>query len=78
LTNHIHLILLAIQLKLHPSSIFFALDKDIGKKLWQFNIGGPIGVGGASVEDGMIFATTGSPPPRPGFTSGSIIAFGTK
>jgi outer membrane protein assembly factor BamB len=63
---------------LHPSSIFFALDKDTGKKLWQFNIGGPMGVGGASAGDGMIFATTGSPSPRPGFTSGSIIAFGTK
>jgi outer membrane protein assembly factor BamB len=65
-----------VETVLHPSSMFFALDKDIGKKLWEFNVGGPLGVGGASAGDGMIFATTGSPSPRPGFTSGSIIAFG--
>jgi outer membrane protein assembly factor BamB len=61
--------------KLRPSSIFFALDKDTGKKLWEFNVGGPLGVGGASVGDGMIFVTTGSPSARPSYTSGSIVAF---
>jgi outer membrane protein assembly factor BamB len=65
-----------VETVLHPSSIFFALDKDTGKKLWEFNVGGPLGVGGASAGDGMIFATTGSPSARLGFTSGSIIAFG--
>lgn len=61
--------------KLRPSSIFFALDKDTGKKLWEFNVGGPLGVGGASVGDGMIFVTTGSTSARPSYTSGSIVAF---
>lgn len=61
---------------LKPSSIFVALDKDTGKLLWQFNVGGPLGVGGASTGDGMIFVTTGSSSIRPSFTSGSIIAFG--
>jgi outer membrane protein assembly factor BamB len=61
---------------LKPSSIFIALDKDTGKLLWQFNVGGPLGVGGASIGDSMIFVTTGSPSIRPSFTSGSIIAFG--
>ena len=65
-----------VESKLKPSGIFFALDKDTGKKLWEFNVGGPIGVGGPSVGDGMIFVTTGSPSPRPFYTSGSIIAFG--
>jgi outer membrane protein assembly factor BamB len=65
-----------VETVLHPSSIFFALDKETGKKLWEFNVGGPLGVDGASAGDGMIFATTGSTSPRPAFTSGSIIAFG--
>jgi alcohol dehydrogenase (cytochrome c) len=61
--------------KLRPSSIFFVLDADTGKKLWEFNVGGPLGVGGASVGDGMVFVTTGSPSARPSYSSGSIVAF---
>ena len=42
-----------------PSGIIFALDKDTGKKLWEFNVGTPIGIGGPSVGNGMLFVTTG-------------------
>ena len=43
-----------------PSGIILpALDKDTGKILWEFNIGTPIGIGGPSVGNGMLFVTTG-------------------
>jgi glucose dehydrogenase len=62
---------------LNPSGIIFALDKDTGKKLWEFNVGSPIGVGGPSVGHGMLLVTTGAPASA-GLANkgGDVIAFG--
>lgn len=61
---------------LYPSGIIFALDKDTGKKLWEFNVGAPIGVGGPSIGHGMLFVTTGAPGTGPENKGGDVIAFG--
>ena len=37
------------------SGIIMALDKNNGKILWQFNVGSAIGIGGASIGNGMLF-----------------------
>jgi outer membrane protein assembly factor BamB len=62
---------------LHPSGIIFTLDKDTGKKLWEFNVGAPIGAGGPSIGHGMLFVTTGAPASA-GIANrgGDVIAFG--
>jgi alcohol dehydrogenase (cytochrome c) len=62
---------------LNPSGIIFALDKDTGKKLWEFNVGSPIGVGGPSIGHGMLLVTTGAPASA-GLANkgGDVIAFG--
>lgn len=60
---------------LNPSGIVFALDKNTGKKLWDFNVGAPVGVGGPSIGHGMLFVTTGAPRPVPGNKGGDVIAF---
>ena len=59
-----------------PSGIIFALDKDTGKKLWQFTIGTPPGIGGPSVGNGMLFVTTGQTFTIGANSGGGIIAFG--
>ena len=59
-----------------PSEIIFALDKDIRKKLWEFNIGTPVGIGGPSVGHGMLFVTTGQTFTIGANSGGGIIAFG--
>jgi glucose dehydrogenase len=59
-----------------PSGIIFALDKDKGQKLWEFNIGTPIGIGGPSVGNGMLFVTTGQALTVGANTEGAIVAFG--
>ena len=51
-------------------------DKDTGEKLLEFNVETPIGIGGQSIGNGMLFVTTGQT-----FTVGAnsgegIIAFG--
>ena len=62
---------------LYPSGIIFALDKDTGKKLWEFNVGAPIGVGGPSIGHGMLLVTTGAPGSvGPENKGGDVIAFG--
>lgn len=61
---------------LNPSGIIFALDKDTGKKLWEFNVGAPIGIGGPSIGHGMLFVTTGLPSEFASPKGGDIIAFG--
>jgi alcohol dehydrogenase (cytochrome c) len=58
------------------SGVIFALDKDTGKKLWEFNVGAPVGIGGPSVGHGMLFVTTGSPSEISSNMGGYIIAFG--
>jgi len=59
-----------------PSGIIFALDKDTGKKLWQFTIGTPPGIGGPSIGNGMLFVTTGQTFTIGSNSGGGIIAFG--
>lgn len=59
-----------------PSGIIMALDKSTGKKLWEFNVGAPIGIGGPSVGHGMLFVTTAPPAEIKVQNSGSIVAFG--
>jgi alcohol dehydrogenase (cytochrome c) len=60
---------------LNPSGIVMALDANTGKKLWEFNVGAPIGTGGPSVGHGMLFVPTGNPALTPN-KGGDIIAFG--
>ena len=50
-----------INTPLNPSWIIVALDKDTGKKIWEFIVGSPVGIGGPSIGHGMLFATTGFP-----------------
>jgi outer membrane protein assembly factor BamB len=62
---------------LYPSGIIFALDKDTGKKLWEFNVVAPIGVIGPSIGHGMLFVPTGAPNSAgPENKGGDVIAFG--
>lgn len=57
-------------------TIIFALDKDTGQKLWEFNIGTPVEIGGPSVGNGMLFVTTGQAITVGANTGGAIVAFG--
>ncbi len=59
-----------------PSGIIMALDTNSGKKLWEFNVGAPIGIGGPSIGHGMLFVTTGSPGEISSNLGGYITAFG--
>jgi outer membrane protein assembly factor BamB len=56
--------------------IIVALDKDTGKKIWEFNVGAPVGIGGPSIGHGMLFVTTGFPAGILSNKGGDIIAFG--
>jgi glucose dehydrogenase/plastocyanin len=60
---------------LNLSGIVMALDADTGKKLWEFNVGSPLGTGGPSLGHGMLFVTTGNPGSTPN-KGGDIVAFG--
>jgi outer membrane protein assembly factor BamB len=53
-----------------------ALDKETGDKLWEFNVGAPVGTGGPSIGHGMLLVTTGAPAEIPANLGGYIIAFG--
>jgi alcohol dehydrogenase (cytochrome c) len=57
------------------TGVMLALDSDTGKKMWTAAVKGPIGVGGASVGDGMLFVPTGKVQSYKGI-GGSIVAFG--
>ena len=61
---------------LNPSGIIFALDVDTGRKLWEFNVGAPLGIGGPSIGHGMLFVTTGFPNEIAINKGGDIVAFG--
>jgi hypothetical protein len=52
-----------------------ALDSNTGKEMWMAAVKGPIGVGRASVGDGMLFVPTGKVQSYKG-VGGSIVAFG--
>jgi outer membrane protein assembly factor BamB len=57
------------------TGLILALDEDTGQELWKFNIAGPIGVGGPSIGDGMLYVPTGKIQAPKGF-EGSIVALG--
>jgi alcohol dehydrogenase (cytochrome c) len=59
-----------------PSGIIMALDKETGDKLWEFNVGAPVGTGGPSIGHGMLFVTTGAPSEIAANLGGYIVAFG--
>jgi alcohol dehydrogenase (cytochrome c) len=60
------------------SGSILALDKETGKKLWEFNVNAPINPVGPSIGDGMLFVPTGKIQGSKDGPSvgGSIIAFG--
>ena len=62
------------------TGVILALDKDTGKKLWEYNVNAPIGEVGPSIGDGLLFVPTGKiQSQQKGTTTkaeGSIIAFG--
>ena len=58
------------------NAIIFALDKDTGKKLWEFNIGTSIGIVGPSVGHGMLFVSTGQTFTIGANSGGGVIVFG--
>lgn len=62
------------------SGSILALDKETGKKLWEFNVNAPISPVGLSIGDGMLFVPTGKIQGSKDSPSvgGSIIAFGIK
>jgi alcohol dehydrogenase (cytochrome c) len=57
-----------------------ALDKQTGKKLWEYNVNAPITLVGPSIGDGMLFVPTGKIQGLQAKTmlkgEGSIVAFG--
>jgi alcohol dehydrogenase (cytochrome c) len=57
------------------SGIIMALDADTGKKLWEFNVGAPLGIGGPSIGNGILLVPTGSPAEIPANPGGYIVAF---
>ncbi len=57
------------------AGLILALGDDTGKELWKFNVAGPIGVGGPSIGNGMLYVPTGKIQAPKGF-EGSIVAFG--
>jgi alcohol dehydrogenase (cytochrome c) len=60
------------------SGVILALDKESGRKLWEYNTNAPIGPVGPSIGDGMLFVPTGKVDGMPNEVKhgGSIIAFG--
>ncbi|MGA9154775.1 MAG: hypothetical protein WBZ36_29680 [Candidatus Nitrosopolaris sp.] len=57
------------------TGVMLALDSDTGKEMWTAALGEPIGVGGASIGDGMLFVGERLARSYKGI-GGSIVAFG--
>jgi alcohol dehydrogenase (cytochrome c) len=57
------------------NGMIMTLDKETGKKLWEFRVGSPVGVGGPSVGNGMLYVPTGSHE-IPALKTGGVVAFG--
>jgi alcohol dehydrogenase (cytochrome c) len=60
------------------SGVILALDKESGRKLWEYNTNAPIGPVGPSIGNGMLFVPTGKVQGMSNEVKhgGSIIAFG--
>jgi outer membrane protein assembly factor BamB len=56
------------------------LDKQTGKKLWEYNVSAPISIVGPSIGNGMLFVPTGKIQAQQATGmpkgEGSIVAFG--
>jgi outer membrane protein assembly factor BamB len=57
------------------TGLILALNSGTGKEMWKATVPGPIGVGGASMGNGMLFVPTGKIQLYKG-VGGSIVAFG--
>ena len=62
------------------SGVILALDKQTGRKLWEYNVSAPIGIVGPSIGNGMLFVPTGKIQAQQAKGmpkgEGSIVAFG--
>jgi alcohol dehydrogenase (cytochrome c) len=62
------------------SGVILALDKQTGKKLWEYNVNAPISIVGPSIGNGMLFVPTGKIQGQQAKGmpkgEGSIVAFG--
>ena len=62
------------------SGVVLALDKQTGKKLWEYNVNATISLVGPSIGNGMLFVPTGKiqgqQPKGISKAEGSIVAFG--
>jgi alcohol dehydrogenase (cytochrome c) len=62
------------------SGVILALDKQTGRKLWEYNVSAPIGIVGPSIGNGMLFVLTGKIQAQQAKGmpkgEGSIVAFG--
>jgi glucose dehydrogenase len=60
------------------SGVILALDRQTGKKVWEFDLDAPIGAVGPSIGDGMLFVPTGKIQglSKEDGGGGSIVAFG--
>jgi alcohol dehydrogenase (cytochrome c) len=62
------------------SGVILALDKQTGKRLWEYNVNAPISLVGPSIGDGMLFVPTGRIQGQQAKDMpkgvGSIVAFG--
>jgi hypothetical protein len=58
--------------------VILALDKESGRKLWEYNTNAPIGPVGPSIGNGMLFVPTGKVQGMSNEVKhgGFIIAFG--
>lgn len=63
-----------LETSLIPSGILIAIDADTGKRLWEFNMGAPVGIGGPSIGNGMLLVPTGSG--QTNNNGGYLVAFG--
>jgi outer membrane protein assembly factor BamB len=60
------------------TGVLLALDKQTGKRLWEFHLDAPIGIVGPSIGNGMMFVPTGKIQglSKESGGGGSIVAFG--
>lgn len=65
-----------LETPLIPNGILIALDKRTGEQLWEMRVGSPIGIGGPSIGNGMLYVPTTLEAEIAVSKTGSIIAFG--
>lgn len=65
-----------ISTPLSPSGIIMVLDESTEKKLREYNVGVPIGIGGPSIGHGLLFVPTSTAAEIKAHKSSAIFAFG--